>query len=159
MGRNLSSILNYDASQSQTFVVPAGSTINLDVEFGQLVSCKMGVQVNYAATASTTGCSLTIFDGYGPGDPTCPVTQPIRCKLGTAGSATTASGGTAYGIFAGNGTSITIVTTPTSQSSPQSNLTSVLFSDPVLRSTKWQRLQFTNNDLTNVATIKIWVDF
>lgn len=154
MGMNISTILNYDSAQTQTFTLsPAASAINLDIDFSELTDCKLGIEVTYTSVSGTTGVSCTVYDGFGRPDPTCPITQPIKCKLGTAGTVLTKTNGTQYASFAGNGTSITMVTAVAG-----STLTSVLFPDTVGKSTRWQRLAFANNDASQTPTIKIYVD-
>lgn len=157
--RNISGVLNY-SSTAYTFVVPAASTINLDLDLTDCEDAKLAVEVTYAAThASTTGCTLNIFDGYGPQQLQA-FPQFTPCWLGSAGSTSTATHGTTNAniIYVNNSTAVTLTTMTTNQSSTITKRTSFYFSDVVTRNTRWQELQFTNTDVTNAATIKIYIE-
>lgn len=130
--------------QYDYFALPAGSTINVDIDLHDFVNCKGGIQVIQDSAVDVT-CS--VFYGFGGGDPTA--TGPVPCKLGTAGSASTATAGTTRAVFSTNSDPITMA------SGSGVVVTYFYFNDPEKKNPRWQRLQF---GCTTAATIRVFID-
>ena len=164
MSRSISTRLTYTAANSNvpgtdTFVLAGGSTINLDVEMQNIVACKAGIEYAYAVTGAVTGITVNVIDGFATGGTyTALLGQSVPCALGTQGFTPALAGaGTSVATFMNN-TNPTTMAAPTINSTNTVTRTSIIFADPILKSTKWQRLQITNNDLVNSVTIRIYID-
>lgn len=160
MARNISAVLVYGYEGSapvETFVLPAASTRNLDIDLATVNDAKIILEITYSATASTTGTSCTAFYGIGKPDPNT-YAEGVPCKLGTSGSTTTAGAGTSKATFSDNSDAISMVSFTAGSGSTQTKRTFFTLNDLLKKNSRWQRLQFTNSDATNAATIKVLIE-
>lgn len=140
--------LLYDASGTDTFTLVAGGSSIVDVDLDQLEGARFNVSATYAATASTTGYSLEVRYGMGPNDSAATGYQ-VPCVLGGAASSIE---------FSDNGDAVTTATMTPSSGASVTKTTFFSTNDLRTRVPRWIRLVFTNLDVTNPATIRIYGD-
>lgn len=155
MGRNINSILTYSSSDytQNTFSVPAGSSRSVDIDLVDCADAKVMLEVTYAAThASTTGCTVASYYGMGPAS--AAATGPVPCVLQAADSSAVPTGV----VMSDNSDSVTMTSFTTGSATSQTKRTFAIISDPLTRTPRWLRLKFTNTDVTNAATVRIYIE-
>ena len=106
--------------------IPKGDSYNLDIDFTDTFYPQIMIKQTYAATAATTGCSVTIYPGFA-----VDVTGTIE--------------------YVDNGDTISMVTPTASQGTTQ--VTRTGFSVNEERYPKRSRFKIVNNDATNSVTV------
>lgn len=154
MGKNIFNVLSYDSAGTHTFVVPAASTRVVDVDLYNCIDAKCIVEVTYEAThASTTGVTLTAYYGMGAA-----TDSNFKGAIPAWLHATNNTDAPSGAVMSDNGDAVTMVTVPTGQSSTVTKRTYFIVSDPINRTSRYLRLSFTNTDVTNAATLQIFLD-
>lgn len=137
-----------------TFTLPAGATQNLDLDLNDMVDVQLMTEIAYTATASSTGVSLNLIPGFGGPDTTyvpVPFTMafPVVYNAGV---------GSTVPVFSDNSDSVTMTSFTASSGTLQTKKTSFFFNTLLIRYPRWVRMQFTNTDPTNAATVKVYGD-
>jgi hypothetical protein len=161
MARNISTVLFYDnLNLSSSFIVPAGTSVNLDINLTDIFNYQALIEVAYTSTSGTTGLTCQAFYGWGPQDPVNSVgnTVPVVLESLTGGKGPN----NVYWSDCGyssvtTGDPIALVAF-TPSSGAQVKRTPFYGADPLNINPRWMRLKFTNTDVTNSATVRIWID-
>lgn len=113
--------------------------------------CRFVSEVTYAATASNTGISITLYGGTG-----VLVAAPSGSFPQVFWGATIPAQPNAH--YGDNGVAITLSTVTPSQASPTTTKTSFYFDFPQIRLPGLVRLKFSNLDATNPAVVALFAD-
>jgi hypothetical protein len=162
MARNISTILFYDnIGVNSSFIVPAASFVNLDINLSDITNYQGLIEVTYAATSGTTGLTCFVFYGFGPSDtvkqvgPTIPVVlEPANTNAGPTNVYWSDCG---YSSLT-TGDPIGLVAMAPSTGTSQTKRTPFYGSDPIDVNPRWMKLQFTNTDTAHAASVRIFID-
>lgn len=140
-------------TQLPLYTLNAGASGWVDIRLENLKDMKIIYEVTYAATASTTGHSMYIYQGNGGIDPA----EATNLGLPTVITVNASSPTTSVPVFADNNLPVTLQTVTPSSGSQVKKRTSFYLNDVVLAYSEWVRFMIINNDATNSSTFKFYI--
>ena len=126
--------------------VAASDTLLVDFDLQNICNMQVLVEIEYPATAATTGLTLDLIYGLGPSDPASTGSIPIVV------------GGSSVAIYGDTSDSITLETITALQFSPVNKKTVFYLNNVLENFPRWLRFSFANTDATNAATVTIYAD-